>query len=355
MPPVPENLLGVFHQFEKFAAPQPTLLTVHLANVTAYYQDTVDLIALGKLPLAPINTANLSSNNFFPLEVIGDIVQINSDTTVKGLYISKNLVTRSSPTPSHGTMISDASITGFRHDIFKIMYPDPDPMPSTSPNMEIGSITAAGVSGQPFPPGGPLVIGGGDWAITGGTGTFLGVGGLMGGQGGTGGGGGGIRAASVTEDPSLRRANAGPNYTATMFLYVIPLMPPRIVEVFHRATVNHPAAPVTQAHPAHGGERLILYATGLGPVRYQSGNAWIDVPIGQPFPTDNTVIAPVTLTIGNTPVPIAPQDAHGFEGFSNGYFVDLILPMGIQGSPGPVPIQLTSAWIQSAAWTLYVQ
>ena len=360
IPPFPDNLLGVIQQFEKFAAPQPTLLTVHLANVTAYYQDTVDLTSLAKQPTAAINLANLANNNFFPLEVVGDIVQINDDTTVKGLYLSKNLVTRSAPPPTpNGTMISDAKITGFRHDIFKILYPDP--MAPTPITMEIGSITASGVSGQPFAPGGPLEVGGGDWAITGGTGAFLGVIGQMGGQGGA--GGGAIRAASVTEDPSLRRANASPNDTATMFLYVIPMMPPQIIDVFHAASLNHPPRPVTQANPAKGGDTLILYATGLGPVRYQSGNAWVDVPIGQPFPANTTVISPLTVTIGDTPLPIAlvPQSAQGFQGFSNGYSVEFIMPIIPNFPPGPIQgtiatsIQISSAWIQSGKGTLYVQ
>ena len=151
----------VIQQFEKFAAPQPTLLTVHLANVTAYYQDTVDLMLLATLPAAPITTANLAKNNFFPLEVVGDMVQINDDITVKGLYLSKNLVTKSSPVAPAGTMISDAAITGFRHDIFKILYPDPMAPATTPPTtMEIGSITAAGVSGQPVAPGGSPETGG---------------------------------------------------------------------------------------------------------------------------------------------------------------------------------------------------
>ena len=355
-PPHPAYLSGVIQQFEKFAAPQPTLLTVHLANVTAYYQDTVDLTLLATLPAAPINLANLAKNNFFPLEVVGDIVQINDDTTVKGLYLSKNLVTKSSPTAPTGTMISDASITGFRHDIFKILYPDP--MQTTPTTMEIGSITAAGVSGQPVAPGGPPEIGGGDWAITGGTGAFLGVTGQMGGQGGTGGGGAMIRSASVREDPSKRRVNASSNNIATMFLYVIPMMEPQIIEVFHAASGNHLPTPVTQAHPAKSGDRLILYATGLGPVRYQSGNAWVDVPIGQPFPANTTVISPVTVTVGNTPVLIAPQNAQGFQGSSNGYSVEFIVPIVPNFPPGPFPettsIQISSAWIQSAVGALYV-
>ena len=353
MPPIlPPD---VIQQFENFAAHQPTLLTVHLANVTAYYQDTVDLTLLARQPTAPINTANLANNNFLPLEVVGDIVQINDDTAVKGLYLSKNLVTKSSPTATtgSGTMISDATIIGFRQDIFKILYPDP--MATTPTTMEIGSITAAGVSGQDVPPGGSPEVGGGDWAITGGTGAFLGMTGQMGGQGKQ--GSGAIRAASVTEDPSYRRANASPSDTATMFLYVIPMMPPQIIGVFHLPKPNHLPKLVTQNDPATVGETLILYATGLGPVRYQSGTAWVDVPIGQPFPPGATVISPVTITIGNTPHPItlAPQSAQGFEGFSNGYSVEFTVPdFSPLAFPGPRSIQISSAWIQSAAATLYL-
>jgi len=348
MPPILPP--GVIPKFEEFAAPQPTLLTVHLANLTAYYQDTVDLTTLATLPAAPINTANLTKNNFFPLEVAGDIVQINDDTTVKGLYLSKNLVTKSSPTASAGMMISDASITGFRHDIFKILYPDPTAPAAVPPTtMEIGSITAAGVSGQPDAPGGPPAIGGGDWAITGGTGAFLGVTGQMGGQGGQ--GGGTIRAASVTEDPSKRRANASPNDTQTMYLYVIPLMPPQIIEVF-AIHLNDPPKLVTQANPAKSGDTLILYATGLGPVRDPAGTA---VPIGQAFLTNTTVISPVTVTIGSAlPGQYVPQSAQGCEGHSNGYVVKLILPHFMLMSPKTTTIQISSAWIQSAAATLYL-
>jgi hypothetical protein len=338
MPPIlPPDVIG---QFENFPAPQPVLLSVYLANVTAYYQDTVDLTLLARQPNAPINTANLAKNNFLPLEVVADIVQINDDTTVKGLYLSKNLVTKSSPTAAagSGTMISDATITGFRQDIFKILYPDPMATPPTT--MEIGSITASGVSGKDVPPGGPLapggtpVIGGGDWAITGGTGAFLGVTGQMGGQGGT--GTGLIRAASVTEDPSYRKANASPNDIATMFLNVISMMPPQIIPVLPPAQAGHP---------------LTLYATGLGPVRYQSGATWVDVPIGQPFPADTTVISPVTITIGSTSIPIAPLNAQGVPGFSNGYQVEFTVP---NLAPGHYSIQISSAWIQSAAATLHV-
>ncbi len=329
-------------EFQKFPAPQPTLLTVYLTNITAYYQDTVDLTALATLPQATINTANLMKNNFFPLEVIADIAQINGDA-VKGLYLSKNLVTKSGHDPSgttapQGTVISDASITGFRHDIFKILNQD---------DTAIGSIMAAGVSGQPFAPGGPPKIQGGDWAIIGGTGVYLGASGQMGGQGGAGGGGGTIRATSVREDPSLRRSLAGPSNFTTIYLYVIPMIRPQIISVFHAAVGNEPPKPVTHDHPAKAGDHLILYATGLGPVTP-------NVPVGEAFPPNpqSTVISPVTVTIGSTVIPIATGSAQGVPGYTNGYSVGFTVPTGIP--PGETSIQVTSAWIPSAPSTIHM-
>ena len=186
----------------------------------------VDLVHSAMLPNVPINASTKPNDptypfyNMFPLEVVGDIVGINDDPTVTGLYLSKNFVSISSPskaaaaTPTStpinaGQIITDPPIkmTGFRHDIFKILYPDPaDP---TTP-MEIGSITAAGISGNPsLPEGLSAAIRSGDWAITGGTGAFLGVTGQMGGPGSPPGPPtAAIRMASVTEDPSQRWANA---------------------------------------------------------------------------------------------------------------------------------------------------
>jgi uncharacterized protein (TIGR03437 family) len=191
----------------------------------------------------------------------------------------------------------------------------------------------------------------------------------MGGQGGAA-GSGVIRAASVTEDPSKRRTNASPNNTQTLFLYVIPMMPPQIIEVFHAARRHPPHLPtlVTQDNPAKVGDTLILYATGLGPVRYQNeNNVWVDSPIGQPFPPNTAVISPVTITIGNVETidndvlvltlgaTVTPPNVQGVEGFSNGYSVEFILPdFSPPGLPGTTTIQISSAWIQSAAFTLYV-
>jgi hypothetical protein len=342
---------GLAQQLQQAASIEPALLTIHLANVTAYYQNTVTLNRLAKSKKFAIDTTKLKGNNFFPLEVVADIVQINNDA-VKGLYLSKNRVTFSAPptpgkmTPPAGTMISDASITGFRHDIFKILNPD---------STEIGSIMAAGVSGQPIAPGGPSIIGGGDWAIIGGTGAFLGASGQMGGQGGTGKGGGGIRAASVKEDPSNRRAlAAGGNYTTTMYLSVIPMIRPQIIAVYH-ADPHTPLTPITSAHPVKAGDRLMLFASGLGPVA--------GVPIGEPFPaTPPAVTSPVSVVLGGVTISVPPGNPVGFPGSMNGYSFSFTVPAGVKFQFGPPfhpagqsAIQVISAWIPSPALYINVQ
>ena len=373
MPPTPPP--DVVSQFESSPAPQPSLLTVQLENLTAYYQDTVDLAQLAmqqEVSIASSGKPGSQTENFynmFPLLLVGDIVGINGDTTVTGLYLSKNVVTVSSttvtranpnvaiingvPITSAGLMISDAPIIGLRYDYFKVLCLDPMAPATTPPmTMEIGSITASGVSGKPMSPGQPADITGGDWAITGGTGAFLGVTGQMGG----GGGGGTIRMASVTEDPSQRRnnaVNANPPATATMGLYVIPLTPPHIIEVFHAAYGNNAPTPVSLAHPANVGETLTLYATGLGPVRYKNeASAWVNVPIGQLFPANTTVISPVTVTIGNRMAAI--QSATGYPDVSNGYSVEFIVPPVSTAGLTITSIQISSAWIRSAVVKLYV-
>lgn len=211
---------------------------------------------------------------------------------------------------------------------------------------------AAGVSGQPIAPGGPLELLGGDWTITGGTGAFLGVAGQMGGQGGAGGGGGTIRAASVTEDPSQRRILANSTNITTMFLYLIPNERPQIVAIFHAPSGNQAPTPVTPAHPARPNDQLLLYATGLGPVTP-------NVPIGQPFPSNAApaVTSPVTITVGNAPaITIAPGNALGYPGYANGYSVLFAMPAGVSGQnhPRTASIQITAAWIPSAPATIDV-
>ena len=138
-------------------------------------QQEVSIASSGK----PASNQTENFYNMFPLLLVGDIVGIDGDTTVTGLYLSKNVVTISSttvtranpnvaiingvPIASAGLMISDAPIIGLRYDHLKILCLDPMAPATTPPmTMEIGSITASGVSGKPLSPGQPADITGGD-------------------------------------------------------------------------------------------------------------------------------------------------------------------------------------------------
>ena len=66
--------LSLKQRFEKFPAPQPTLLIVWLDCVTAYIQDTVDLDDLAMKAKVPIDVSIKPNNpkspfyNMFPLD-----------------------------------------------------------------------------------------------------------------------------------------------------------------------------------------------------------------------------------------------------------------------------------------------
>jgi hypothetical protein len=163
-------VLGIVGAIGAIAQPPPAILTIDLANLVEYYQDTSDLSKLGSNP-SVTPPAIGTAQSFFPIEVVADIVSVNGQP-VKGLYISQNRLINASATPTAGQMIADMTVTGHRQDIFKILATD---------GSVIGTITATGFSGGTPSPGGASTQKGGDWAITGGTGAFLGVRGQMGG------------------------------------------------------------------------------------------------------------------------------------------------------------------------------
>jgi len=115
-----------------------------------------------------------------------------------------------------------------------------------------------------------LTFPGANAAIIGGTGAFLGMRGqastITALPGAT-----SIRQASVTEDPSNRRALGGGGLYHLVF-HLVPLQRPDVMSVFHSDFT-----PVSTSSPARAGETLIVSATGLGPT-----NPGVDP--GQPFP-----------------------------------------------------------------------
>jgi len=94
----------------------------------------------------------------------------------------------------------------------------------------------------------------------------------------------------MTEDPARRRINGGGK---VHFVYqLFPMTRPEIATTLNGPAVTHSNdfSLVTAANPAKAGEKLSLFATGLGPTRPA-------VDLGKPFPASPPAV--VTLAGGS--------------------------------------------------------
>lgn len=308
--------------------PAMTTLTIDISNQLQYQDDIYDPVKFARnanaTPSLGIGTGIL---NFAVATVLGDIVAVNGQPA-KGLFAARDRFIFANMAPVPGQAIADVRRNAIREFTYEILQPD---------GTAIGSIMGMGFNaGQP-PPGQPSTEMA-NWAITGGTGAFLGARGQVEGSGGAG------RAASMAEDPANRRLNGG--NSNRYFLHIIPMSVPQIA-----ATANGPAIThgdfslVTASKPAAAGEILSLFATGLGPVR--------GVPTGQPFPSSPVaaVNSPVQVLVNGKPAEVI--GTAGYPGSLDGYQVNFQLPT--DAPSGIVNIQVSAAWISSAAVAIAVQ
>jgi uncharacterized protein (TIGR03437 family) len=147
------------------------------------------------------------------------------------------------------------------------------------------------------------------------------------------------------EDPANRRINGGGK---TQFvLQLIPEQRPQIAVTANGPAIVHASTNqlVTAANPAHAGETLVLFATGLGPAK--------GVELGQPFPASPTapVIAPIDTTVNGGAADVIY--AGGYPGAVDGYQVNFTLPSGL--AAGMATLQLSAAWIPGDAVKLPIQ
>jgi hypothetical protein len=295
----------------------PPVVTLEIETEWVGYDvDTADISkygsSIGKIQAAP------PPPNFASFVNIGDIVRVNGKPS-RGTQLIYGIVTRMRPIPTPGTAIADASRNNFSR--IRLEVHDLD-------SREIGTIALDGFIGGSAPPGAPSSLFS-SLTVTGGTGAFFGVRGqafhgaitpLP-----------GNRAASITEDPSQRRDlgnAAGIKYT----LQLIPLTYPRIEGVFHADF-----QPVSASAPAQSGEVLIIRASGLGPL------------VGARFDGE----APSTATEVNSPVEVTVSgrvadviNKIGWPSARDIYRIDFRVP---EAASGAADLQLTSAWIPSAA------
>jgi hypothetical protein len=296
-----------------------TVIQIDVENYAYYYADNPDYskLAGSQQAVPPVSTKTFSS--FIGL---ADIVRVNGKPA-KGTWSIRATTTNYTPNPQPGQVIADTTRNFFVDWIWEIQQADGTP---------IGTVMATGMGFGPPPPGSPLGLSptaASSMAITGGTGAFLGVRGQAGFSAITTTG----RAASVAEDPSMRRALGGG--TRSFLLTLIPLASPSVLTdatgplVFHSDFYQ-----VTKTNPALPGEVLVVAATGLGPT-----NPGIDP--GQPFPAGPSALvnSPVTATLNG-----ASAEVLYAGGIPTGtaYQVNLRLPANAQ--LGMASLQIISAW-----------
>jgi uncharacterized protein (TIGR03437 family) len=307
------------------AAQTPTVIQIDIENYAYYYADNPDYNKLAGTEQAspPVSTKTFSS--FIGL---ADIVRVNG-TPAKGTWSIRATTTNYTPTPQPGQAIADTTRNFFVDWVWEIQQGDGTP---------VGTIMATGLGFGPPPPGSPVGLSqtaASTMAITGGTGAYLG----MRGQAGfsqitvTG------RAASVAEDPSMRRVLGGG--TRSFLLTLIPLVPPAVLSNGSGPLVLHASdfSQVTAANPARPAEILSILATGLGPTN-SGGDP------GQPFALSPLAIvnSRVTATLNGSPAEVLY--AGGYPGTTAAYQINLRLPPSAQ--PGVAALQITSAWQPSA-------
>lgn len=307
----------------------PVVLRVDVENAVNYWTDVADV---SKLATDTHTTTGTSRVAFETVSGIYDVVAVNG-APVKGTvaWTARNL--NLIPTQTAGQGIADVTRNGLAQYFFEFLQPD---------GTSIGAIMVQSFNGGAVPPGSPITnSAGGTQAIIGGTGAFLGARG----QSTQGPNTVAVRQASMSEDPANRRMNGGGK---TQFvLQLLPEQRPQVVMTPNGPAIVHSSTYqlVTPSNPAHPGETLVLFATGLGPAK--------GVEIGQPFPNSPPapVIAPIEISVNGTAAEVSY--AGGYPGAVDGYQVNFSLPSGM--APGAVNLQLSAAWIPGEAVKLPVQ
>ena len=306
----------------------PVVLKVDVENAVNYWTDVSDV---SKLATDAKATTGVSRVSFETVAGIYDIVAVNGRPT-KGTvaWTARNL--NLSPTPTAGQSIADVSRNGLAEYYLEFLQPD---------GTSIGAIMVSSFNGGGVPAGLPVPSGAGNQAIVGGTGAFLGVRGQMTQGANT----VAVRQASMSEDPANRRINGGGKTQFT--LQLIPMQRPQVALTANGAAIVHASTNqlVTAANPAHAGETLTLFATGLGPV--------MGVELGQAFPASPpaTVLAPVDVRVNGSAADVSY--AGGYPGAVDGYQVNFTLPSGV--APGTANLQVSAAWIPGDTVKLSIQ
>jgi uncharacterized protein (TIGR03437 family) len=308
--------------------PQPTILTIEMENVVQYDENFINPQKNGTSTTMEVSNSNPAT--FFPSTYVTDIVAING-RKVKGTTVGRQFWVGLNTNPSGSQAIADVNRFQTMDIILEIQQAD---------GTAVGTIVLSGVTGGPAPLGAPKSGVNGNFAVVGGTGAFLGARGqaatIMNSR----------RATTTVENPINRRT-----FPAGLWKLVIQLIPMRTPEVVATATgpaIVHSSdfSLVTAAKPAHPGETLTLFASGLGPTRP-------GVDPGQVFTASPAQVAssPIDVLVNGKAGDVLY--AGGYPDTLDGYQVNFRIPDDT--APGTAAIQLRAAWIAGAEVKIPIQ
>jgi hypothetical protein len=287
-------------------------LEVQVDNMVSYRVDVADP---SKFAAEPRAVTPIPNRAFLEVVGIGDITAVNGKPA-KGVWTNRGTLLSFATNPAPGSAVANINTS-----------------PGNSPvecawelYTEDGTLV------------GRLIDGGvGSHIISGGAGAFFGAHGEH--RTGPRGYPVPIRAASVAEDPSLRRTLGGGSWQAYIYL-VLPVWPD--VEMTSQGPAVYHAddyTQVTASKPARAGEVLIARAKGLGPTKPNL------MPVGlQPFSAVapfEEVNSPIEVTVNGSATELISKI--GWPGELDVYWVAFRMPGSI--SPGTAKLQLTAAWI----------
>jgi hypothetical protein len=290
--------------------PRVVVLDMLLDNSVPYHFDTPDPAKRGTEP-GPTRVDMSKFGAFNQSCQIDDIVEVNGKPA-KGIHFTCNYRMNFNPNPQPGGAIADAA--------FSNVWPNCNWELLSKDGKFVGRLTDGGF----FP-----------HSILGGAGAYFGATGEHHFTAGT-----AVRAASVAEDPSMRRVHPGGG-TYRVQYYLTPLYYPGVETTAQGPSVLHAAdfSPVTAANPARSGETLVLRAKNLGPTTpYTFPGKAFPKWIGEPLPEVNS---DVEVTVGGKPAEVVVKT--GWPGEVGVYRVDIRMPAGV--AAGTAPLQITAAWI----------
>ncbi len=307
--------------------PPVTILTIEMENVVQYDENFANPQKNGTSTAMEVTSAGAT---FFPSTYISDIVAING-RRVKGTTVGRQFWVGLNANPSGSQAVAD--VTRFQAMDITLEIQQAD-------GTSVGTLILTGVTGGAPPLGAPKSGVNGNFAVIGGTGAFLGARGqaatIMNNR----------RATSTFENPINRRT-----FPAGLWKLAVQLIPMRTPEV--TPTSNGPAivhssdfSLVTAAKPAHAGELLTLFASGLGPTRP-------GVDPGQVFTASPAQLAssPIDVLVNGNAGEVLY--AGGYPNTVDNYQANFRIPNDT--APGMTAIQLKAAWIAGTEVRIPVQ